>query len=82
MKTKSEKLVQVTTSISPDDFIRIDALASRCGMTRSAFVADRLHNDSVIQAERVSDDDRARFVQTRGKVKPKRNLAWYQRIFR
>lgn len=82
MKVKSEKLIQLTTSISREDFIRIDALAKRAGKTRSAFVADRLHNDCMIQAEPVSDEDRTSFDMTRGQEKPKRKLAWYQRLFR
>lgn len=81
MKTKSEKLVQLTTSILPEDFIRIDLIAKRLGKTRSAFVAERLHEDCMIQSEPVGDEDRAYFSMCHGQERPKRKVAWYRRLF-
>lgn len=55
-------LVQLTTSISVEDFIRIDTLAKRAGKTRSAFVADRIHNDCMVSAEPVDQGDVSRWL--------------------
>lgn len=73
--------VSLSTNVSRADFIRIDRLAKRRGMTRSAFVASCLHALPEIVSENVSDEELDEFNRQYSKIVPKRKLRWYQRMF-
>lgn len=77
--------VSLSANVSRADFIRIDRLAKRRGMTRSSFVASLLHALPEIASENVSDEELDEFNRLYSDIVPKRKrkhkLRWYQRMF-
>lgn len=79
----NETTISLSTHVARRDFICIDRLAKRKGMTRSAFVAECLHSLPDIVNENVTQSELDDFNRQYNEVIPKRKqkLRWYQKIF-
>lgn len=79
----NETTVSLSTHVTRRDFICIDRLAKRKGMSRSAFVAEIIHALPDVVNETVTPSELDEFNRQYDAIIPKRKhkLRWYQRIF-